>query len=450
MKLNINLPELEYKQLKKDSDFASLYFSGVSTEELVKNYGTPLYVYSADYIKNQISSLQKALGNQRHLICYSVKANSNLSLLKLIKDLGCGADIVSGGELFRCEKVGMNTNRIIFAGVGKTSEEIQAALKANIMFFSVESSSELEMINTIALGLGVRAKVSLRVNPNVNANTHHYISTGKEEDKFGIALCEIENLIEKSKLLKGIELCALGFHIGSQILDSSCFSQAAKIVVKLMSKFKSLGIDWKYIDVGGGLGIRYKDENPPSPEEYIKELLTALDLKKEGLDELCLLLEPGRFIVGNSGILITRIVNTKITPKKNFFICDAGMNDLMRPAMYEAFHQILPSKKNLGNDALLNLASEKKFDIVGPVCETGDFFAKDRIFALNDFSYTPHLENEFLIIASAGAYGMSMSSNYNSRPRVAEVMIKDEKMKLIRRRETMKDLLIAEELYVES
>ena len=443
--IQINLPELEYKKNSNDKENEILHFSGVPVRNLAREFKTPLYAYSANHITKQIKELQTALVNQKHIICYSVKANSNLSILKLIKDLGCGADIVSGGELFRCKKAGMQTSKIIFAGVGKNKNEIEEALNSKIMLFSVESEFELAMINEIAGKLNLKASVSLRINPDVNVETHSYITTGSKENKFGISHEKLIEIIKNAKYnFINLDIIGLGFHIGSQILETDSFGQAASLVLKLMFELKNFGITWKYLDVGGGLGIRYENENPPEAKTYINKILNSLNFSKYGLNDITLILEPGRFIVGNAGILITQIINKKISTNKKFLICDAAMNDLIRPAMYQAFHQIIPETNYLNtlNPPIENSKENSKevYDLVGPICESGDFFAKS-------ISLNKNLkENDLLVVATCGAYGMSMSSNYNSRPRAAEVLIESDennlyKVRLIRQRETYENLI---------
>lgn len=404
-----------------------LHFSDVSIEEILKNYRTPLYVYSEDIILQRIESYKKGIKNYPVMLCYSVKANSNLSIIKIMAQEGLGADIVSGGELFRCIKAQMPTNKIVFSGVGKTEEEIEYALKEGIMLFSVESINEVKKIDRIASRLQLVAPISIRVNPDIDPKTHPYISTGLKENKFGISSKQFEEVIKLSLSLKNIELMGFGYHIGSQIVDISSKVEAAEksmYFINIFKKYKSL----RFIDIGGGLGIRYKDENPPEPEELLNTIINLLPLNN--LKDCTVLIEPGRSIIGPAGIFLTKIIYIKENYDKLFYIVDGAMNDLIRPSLYGAYHEILSvvEKKN----------PTKLVDVVGPICETGDFFAKNRTLPLLE-------EGEYLAILTTGAYGFVMSSQYNSRPRSAEVLIdKNKNIRLIRSRETYEDLILRE------
>jgi diaminopimelate decarboxylase len=416
----MNFPGISYKQ-------GILHFSDVSIKEMVQTYKTPLYVYSEDVILQRIDSYKKGIQNYPFMLCYSVKANSNLSIINIMAREGLGADIVSGGELFRCIKANMPTERIVFSGVGKTEEEIEYALKEDIMLFCVESISELKKINEIAHSLQKIAPVSIRVNPDIDPKTHPYISTGLKENKFGISSNLFENVVKLALDLKNVELLGFGYHIGSQIVDISSKLEAAeksKFFIKTFKKYKTL----KFLDIGGGLGIRYKNENPPEPEEFVRSIISVLPWNE--LKDTTILLEPGRSIIGPAGIFLTKILYIKENYHKLFYIVDGAMNDLIRPSLYQAYHEILPLIES--KDFIRNV------DIVGPVCETGDFFARDR--------QLPQLkENDYLAILTTGAYGFVMTSQYNSRPRPAEVLIdRNKKIKLIRARETYEDLIYKE------
>ena len=403
-----------------------LFIDGVSIQNLADTYGTPLYVYSSNSILESIDKYKKGAGKTDHLLCFAMKSNSNRAILELMNGEGLGADIVSGGELFRARKAGIPSNRIVFSGVGKTNEEIEMALNENILLFSVESEEELHNLSKICIKNSTQARISIRVNPDVDARTHPYISTGLKENKFGIMHNEIMSLYRKALSLEGILPVGIGFHIGSQLTSLSAFKDAGKIISKLAHEIRSLGINLDFIDVGGGLGITYDDETPPDPEDYVRELTAAIEVPGATI-----VFEPGRRIIGNAGILITRILFQKDNGSKRFYICDAGMNDLIRPSLYSAFHEILHSKEHI--------PANHKADLVGPVCETGDFIARDR--ELPDFK-----RDDLAVIASAGAYGFSMSSNYNSRPRAAEVLVDGKVHRLIRKRETYEDLVSKENL----
>ena len=415
------LPGFEYLN-------GDLHFDGQSVSKLAAQFKTPLYVYSERLIQERYESYVRGAAGRRVQICFAVKANSNLSVLRLLAGLGAGADIVSGGELYRCQKAGMPSSKIVFSGVGKTDDEIEAALQAQIMLFSVESAEELNRLSALAARSGRRAPVSLRMNPDVDAKTHPYISTGLKANKFGIPYTEFDAMIDHAQTLPGIELSGFGYHIGSQLTDVSGFEEAALRGKELARRFLEKMGKLPFLDAGGGLGIRYKGEAPPEPEQYVRRILSILDFP-----ETTILFEPGRSIVGSAGALLTTILFRKENEEKTFYICDAAMNDLIRPALYSAYHEILPARE----DRVSDRNPLRRGDLVGPVCETGDFLARDRDL--------PHFEqSDIAALATTGAYGFVMASNYNSRPRPAEVIIADGKPVLIRRRETLDGLISAE------
>lgn len=398
-----------------------LYAEDVPISRLVERYKTPLYVYSQKTIERHYKTYIEAFKYIDHIVCFAVKANPNPSILKMLADMGAGADIVSGGELYLALKAGIPPEKIVYTGVGKTDEEIRFALKSNILMFNIESEEELREIDNIAGLMKKRARIGLRVNPEVDAKTHPYISTGLKKYKFGIP---IENAIElylTAKRLKNVEIVGIHTHIGSQITAVEPFIQSLSNVIRLTENLKRVGITIRYLDIGGGLGIRYKDEEPPLPSELshkLKGLLVGQGVK--------MILEPGRSIVGNAGVLVGKVLYTK-KAHKTFIITDLGMNDLIRPTLYQAYHQILPLKK-------LKLSKTIFGDLVGPICESGDYIAKERVL--------PAMKRgDYFAVMSAGAYGFSMSSNYNARPRAAEVLVNKNKVKLIRERETYQDLI---------
>jgi len=402
-----------------------LYCEDVPVQKIAAEIGTPFYLYSHATLTRHFKAFNEAFEGIDRLICFSAKANTNLAILKLFATLGCGLDIVSGGELYRGIQAGFAPNRIVYSGVGKRIDEIDYALKSEIMMFNMESFDELKLINQRAGKLKKKAPVAIRVNPDVDPKTHPYISTGLRKNKFGI---DIEAAIEGYQLagsLEHVEVVGIDCHIGSQITEAGPFVDALQSIKALVNHLKvELGIHIKYIDMGGGLGITYGDETPPSLKEYATGFLTHL----EGMD-LKLILEPGRVLVGNAGILITRVLYKKPGSAKDFIIVDAGMNDLLRPTLYNAFHAIEPVVRS---EASLSVA-----DVVGPICESGDFFAVDRNLADVD-------GGELLAVMSTGAYGFVMSSNYCSRPRVAEVMVKDRQYKVVKKRESYQDLVRGE------
>ncbi len=402
-----------------------LHFSDISLLKIIETYSTPLYVYSEDIILERINSYKRGIKDYPIQLCYSIKANSNLTIINIMARENLGADIVSGGELFRCIKASMSPDKIVFSGVGKTEQEIEYALKENIMLFSVESISELKTIHEVAKKLQTVAPVSIRINPNIDPKTHPYISTGLRVNKFGIPSEQFIDVLKFALSLKHIEVQGFGYHIGSQIIDISSKLEAiekSKEFIKIFNKYKKL----KYFDIGGGLGIRYKNEDAIEPEEFIKKIITKLPF--DLLNDCTILLEPGRSIVGPAGILLTQILYKKKNYDKSFYIVDGAMNDLIRPSLYQAYHEILPviHPKEMNHIHV---------DIVGPICETGDFFARDRVL--------PNLqEKEYLAILTTGAYGFVMSSQYNSRPRPAEVLLtKNKEIKIIRQKETYEDLI---------
>ena len=402
-----------------------LHVEGVALDTLAERFGTPLYVYSRAALENAYQAYAQAFANTPHLICYAVKANSSLGILNLFARLGTGFDIVSGGELARVLAAGGDPGKVVFSGVGKTADEMRAALKAGILCFNVESVSELHRLNQVAGELGQVAPVSFRVNPDVDPKTHPYISTGLKENKFGVPIADAPALYRLAASLPHLNVTGIDCHIGSQLTDLSPLADAAGRVLALVDTLAAEGITLHHIDLGGGVGIRYNDETPPDLEAYGRTLAKLFSGRKEKL-----LLEPGRSLVGNAGLLLTRVEYLKPGEGKNFAIVDAAMNDLMRPALYEAFHDIVPVKqKNADN---------KRYDIVGPICETGDFIGFARDLSIE--------EGDLLAICSAGAYGMSMASNYNSRPRAAEILIDKNEIHIIRNRETMEHLMAGERL----
>ncbi|WP_164009578.1 diaminopimelate decarboxylase [Pyxidicoccus trucidator] len=397
-----------------------LHAEGVPLTAIADAAGTPTYVYSSATLTRHFRVVSEAFGATPHLICYSVKANSNLSILRLFSGLGGGFDIVSGGELARVKQAGGDVSKTVFAGVGKTQEEMEAALAAGILLFNVESAEELDALDAVGRRLGKRAPFALRVNPDVDARTHRYISTGLKTSKFGVPFEEAVALYTRAKKLKGVRAAGLDCHIGSQLTQASPMRAALTKVAGLYSELKAKGHPLEYLDVGGGLGITYTDETPPSPEEYARTVLAAT--KGTGAH---LLLEPGRALVGNAGVLLTRVLYRKKTPAKHFVVVDAGMNDLLRPALYEAHHGLQPLVKRRGKAV--------EVDVVGPVCESTDVLAKARPLVLPQ-------AGELYAFMSAGAYGMSMASNYNSRPRPAEVMVDGDAWRVVRERERIEDL----------
>jgi diaminopimelate decarboxylase len=399
----------------------------VDLGDIVRRVGSPCYVYSRATLERHWHVFDAALGTRNHLICYAVKANSNLAVLQVLARLGSGFDIVSIGELQRVLLAGGDPARVVFSGVGKRADEIRRALQAGIRCFNVESESELRLLDEMAGQSGISAPVSLRVNPDVDPGTHPYISTGLRENKFGIAIDTALETYRQAAALPHLRITGIDCHIGSQLTDSRPFVDALARVLQLVNKLQDEGIRLQHIDLGGGLGIRYRAQDmPPSPDDYVAALLEKL-----GDCTLEILLEPGRAIAGNAGILLTRVQYLKHTADRHFAIVDAAMNDLQRPALYNAWHDIIPVQPRQDEPALC-------YDVVGPVCETGDFLGKQRQLAL--------AAGDILAVRSAGAYGFSMSSNYNSRPRAAEVMVDGDRLHIIRERETLEDLYRGEHL----
>jgi len=397
----------------------------VPLEEITQRFGTPCYVYSRAAIEGAYREFAAAAAGRRVEICYSVKANSNLALLALLARLGAGFDIVSGGELARVIAAGGEPRRTLFSGVGKSAAEIELALARGIGCLNVESAPELERIDRIARRLGRRAPVALRVNPDIDAKTHPYISTGLRDNKFGIAYDEAERLYRRAAGMEGIELAGIGFHIGSLLLDAAPFVAAVERIVALVDRLETAGIRLRHIDVGGGIGIAYKDEHPQPVSAFVGGALRALGNRPHTL-----IFDPGRSIVGNAGVLLTRVEYVKPGAARNFLVIDAAMNDLIRPPLYGAWHEVRTVNEP-ESGALTNV-----YDVVGPVCESADFLAKERSLAAR--------EGDLLAIMSAGAYGMAMSSNYNTRPRAAEVLVDGETAQLVRRRESVDELFALE------
>ncbi|WP_131110428.1 diaminopimelate decarboxylase [Sulfuricystis thermophila] len=406
------------------------HVEAVPIAEIAARFGTPCYVYSRAALENAFSAYREALAGRPARICYAVKANSNLSILKLFAGLGAGFDIVSGGELARVIAAGGDPGKVVFSGVGKTRAEMQEALAAGIFCFNVESASELEHLNAVAGAAGKRAPIALRVNPDVDPKTHPYISTGLRSAKFGVPFDSAIELYRRAKALPHLEIRGIACHIGSQLIDPLPAADAASKVLELVDLLTAEGITFSHIDLGGGMGIRYRDELVLPVADYLAPMLSRL----AGRQEL-LLLEPGRSLVGNAGLLLTRVEILKHSAEKNFAVVDAAMNDLARPALYDAYHEIV--KVGTGGTAP---AAARRYEIVGPVCESGDFLGHDRELAL--------AEGDLLAILSAGAYGMAMSSNYNSRPRAAEIMVDGKEARLIRKRETIAELMANELPYL--
>jgi diaminopimelate decarboxylase len=405
-----------------------LYCEDVPLSRIVKELGTPCYVYSHATLVRHVRAYDGAFKAIPHLVAFAMKANSNLAILRLMAKEGCGVDIVSGGELFRALKAGVPADRIVFAGVGKTPEEIRDALNADILMFNVESSAELRAINEVAASLGKKARVGLRINPDIDPKTHPYISTGLKKSKFGIAADRALDEFKLASSLGHIEVVGVHKHIGSQLTEVTPFVEALKKVLTLVEALKGSGIDIRYINIGGGLGITYDDETPPQP----KDLADAISPLVR--DVTCtLIMEPGRVIVGNAGILLTRVLYTKEGEAKRFVIVDAAMNDLIRPSLYGAYHDIRPVEERVA------AGQKTTVDVVGPVCESGDFLAKDRALPVVK-------AGDALAVMSAGAYGFVMSSNYNSRPRVAEVLVHGSEVHVIRARESFDDLVRGEKI----
>lgn len=402
-----------------------LYCEEVPITEVASTIGTPFYLYSHRTLTQHYRVFDEAFHSIPHLVCFAVKANSNLAILRLFAEMGGGADVVSGGELYRALKAGVPPDRIVFAGVGKTRDEMAYALKSDILMFNVESSQELRLLDEMASSMGQKARVALRINPDVDPNTHPYISTGLKKSKFGIDISLALEEYQLARSLSNIEIIGIHQHIGSQITEVAPFVDALEKIAGLVESLHRLGLNIRYLNMGGGLGIIYKDEEPPMPQEFARALTGVI----QGLD-CTLILEPGRVIVGNAGILVTRVLYIKRTPAKSFVVVDAGMNDLIRPSLYGSYHSVLPVKKRPSAPGLIA-------DIVGPICESGDFLAKDRPISEPEMG-------DLLAVMSAGAYSFTMASNYNSRPRSPEVMVKDSEFFVIKERETYEDLVRGE------
>ena len=397
-----------------------LFAEDVDLRRIIDEVGSPCYVYSRGTLERHWTAFDGVFDGHEHLICYAVKANSNLAVLNVLAKLGSGFDIVSGGELRRVIAAGGQPSKVVFSGVGKTAEEMRYALELGIRCFNVESLAELERLNEVAGDVGVRAPVSLRVNPDVDAKTHPYISTGLKDNKFGIDIESAPAVYQRAAELQNLNVVGIDCHIGSQLSEITPFIDALDRVLVLVDTLATQGINLSHIDLGGGLGITYRDETPPSPAEYAAAVLAPL--KERGLE---IILEPGRAIAGNAGILLTQVEFIKQGEEKNFAIVDAAMNDLLRPALYSAWQDIIPVQPREGGET-------KIYDVVGPVCETGDFLGKDRPLVI--------VAGDVLAVCSAGAYGFTMSSNYNSRPRVAEVMVDGSQYHVVRERESIEDL----------
>jgi diaminopimelate decarboxylase len=402
-----------------------LYAEEVKLASIADRFSTPCYVYSRAALTAALKQFTDGFAGHDHLICYAVKANSNLTVLNTFARLGAGFDIVSGGELARVLAAGGDPGKVVFSGIGKTADEMRMALQAGIFCFNIESESELDRLNEVAGALGEKAPISLRVNPDVDAKTHPYISTGLKNNKFGVAYEAAFDLYVRAAGMPNIEIHGVDCHIGSQLTELAPFLAALDRVLLLVDKLEASGIRISHLDLGGGVGIRYRDETPPDIAVYAQALLARLAGRK-----FKLLFEPGRALVGNAGVLLTRVEYIKRGEAKNFAIVDAAMNDLMRPALYDAWHDIIPVEPRIG--------STECFEIVGPVCESGDFLGHDRDLCIE--------QGDLLAVMSAGAYGMSMSSNYNTRPRAAEIMVDGANIHLVRERETIADLIAAEKI----
>ncbi|UMZ11876.1 diaminopimelate decarboxylase [Pseudomonas sp. MPFS] len=405
-----------------------LFAEGVALSAIADRFGTPTYVYSRAHIEAQYLAYAEALAGMPHLVCFAVKANSNLGVLNVLARLGAGFDIVSRGELERVLAAGGQADKIVFSGVGKTRDDMRRALEVGVHCFNVESAEELERLQEVAAQMGVRAPVSLRVNPDVDAGTHPYISTGLKENKFGIAIAAAEDVYVRAAQLPNLEIVGVDCHIGSQLTSLAPFIDALERLLDLVDRLAECGIYLRHIDLGGGLGVRYRDEEPPLAADYIKAVRERL----AGRD-LALVFEPGRFIVANAGVLLTRVEYLKHTEHKDFAIVDGAMNDLIRPALYQAWMNVSAVRPRD--------TEPRTYDIVGPICETGDFLAKERALAL--------AEGDLLAVHSAGAYGFVMSSNYNTRGRAAEVLVDGDQAVQVRRRETLAELFAGESLLPE-
>jgi len=403
-----------------------LYCESVAIADIAEAVGTPFYLYSSATLTHHFNTFDKSFGELSHLTCFAVKSCSNLAVLRLFSTLGGGADIVSGGELYRTLKAGIDPRRIIYSGVGKTEEELRYGLVSGILMFNVESEQELEKLQQVAQEQELIAPVAFRINPDVDPKTHAYISTGLAKNKFGIPIEQAEKIYLRARDMTHIKIMGVSCHIGSQLTEISPFTDTLHKVKLFIKRLEAHGISINYLDLGGGLGVRYLDEKPPHPQEYAR----ALKKEMEGL-ECTLILEPGRVIVSNAGILVSRVLYTKQTETKNFIIVDAAMNDLARPSLYDAHHDIQPVIRKTEQAAG---SPFPKADVVGPICETGDFLARDR-------ELPPFEQGDLMAVMNSGAYGFTMSSNYNSRPRAAEVLVKDDQFYIIRARENYETLI---------
>lgn len=411
----------------------NLQAEDVPIPRIVTKVGTPVYIYSYQTLKRHFEIFDRSFADIPHLVCFSVKANSSLSILRLFSSLGSGFDIVSGGELYRALKAGADPRRVVFSGVGKTEKEIEAALKAGILLLNIESIPELDLVNRVAKRMRRTARVALRLNPGVDSESHPYITTAKKIHKFGIDLDQAVSIYRRAARLAHVEPVGVDFHLGSQITSLRPFLAALKKIDTLIRQLARIGIAISYLDLGGGLGITYRDETPPHPGEYARAITQEVRSLQAVVprSHLSLILEPGRVIVGNAGILVARVLYTKKVGRKEFYITDAGMNDLIRPALYNSFHEILPVRQRGGR--------RKRVDVVGPICESGDFLSRDCLLP-------PLAAGDLIAIMGAGAYGFSMASNYNSRLRSAEVLVRGRGFSVIRRRETLSDLTRGEEI----
>lgn len=404
-----------------------LYVEDLPVKQLAEEFGTPLYIYSRATLERHWHAFDSALGDHPHLICYAVKANSNIGILNVMAKLGSGFDIVSQGELERVLEAGGEASKVVFSGVAKSRAEIMRALEVGIRCFNVESVAELHHINQIAGEMGKIAPISLRVNPDVDAHTHPYISTGLKENKFGVSVDEAREVYKLAATLPHVKITGMDCHIGSQLTELQPFLDATDRLIRLIEQLKEDGITLKHLDLGGGLGVTYTDETPPHPSDYAAALLNKL----KDYEDLEIILEPGRAIAANAGILVAKVQYLKSNESRNFAITDTGMNDMIRPALYEAYMNIIEIDRTLGREKAI-------YDVVGPVCETSDFLGKQRELAI--------AEGDYIAQRSAGAYGASMSSNYNSRPRTAEVLVDGDKAHLIRRRESLSELWALESI----
>lgn len=399
----------------------SLCAEDIPVAHIAEQFGTPCYVYSRATIERHWHAFDQAVGEHQHLICYAVKANSNLGVLSVLAKLGSGFDIVSAGELARVIEAGGDPKKVVFSGVGKTAAEIEFALSNSIMCFNVESPAELERINNVAKSMGKKAPISIRVNPDVDAKTHPYISTGLKANKFGVARDQAIEIYKLANQFSHLSIIGMDCHIGSQLTDIAPFVDALDRLLLLIDELAQLGINIHHLDVGGGLGVTYREETPPNPDKYVKALMTRMNKRKD----LTLIFEPGRAIMANAGVLLTKVEFIKAGEEKNFAIVDAAMNDLIRPALYSAWQNIIPAQLDLPRETAL-------YDVVGPICETGDFLGKDRELAIQ--------ADDLLVVRSAGAYGFVMASNYNSRCRPPEILVDKNVVHLVREREKQKDL----------